>query len=305
MKKRFIVLTFKSILRKLLIGEHYFFYSRGIIEPLLPTINDLPTLLGMFNALRAVFLKEDELYKLSQAALQTPDIRLLNELRIAYFNFIWECLEILKLANNPAYAEAIAKLEYLHHTYANIPYENYYDMSGALLNFLQDCESALYQPSIQLLSSYSMCNIAEVINGEKVVNENFITLYMERSISKEHVAELGKLSAIRFDVDDVFDAFVEAINVAWTANEMGAKDANVRQKLLDVKETIAAAIHQAELVLARRGRHKIKDDGTTDEGTQTPDITNPPAPDTPPQAPDISVPPINPEDLNPPSAGEH
>ena len=130
-----------------------------------------------------------------------------------------------------------------------------------------------------------------------------MTLYQERSMTKEQIAELGKLSEIRFDVDDVFDSFVDTINVNWTSNEMDAKDPNIRSKLLELKGIISAAIHQAQLNLAHRGAYKIKDDNKTDDGSQTPDATLPAAPDVPNQNPSGGPHPLDPNEH--PSMGEH
>jgi hypothetical protein len=153
----------------------------------------------------------------------------------------------------------------------------------------------------------------------KTANDTFRSLYHERTMDKVQIAELGKLTEIRFEVDGVFDAFVDAVNVAWTSNELGAKNSDIRQHLIEVKDIITGAVQEAQLTLARRGHHKPKDDGKTDDATQTPDTTNPPAPATPPQNPDTTLPPapetpdqnpvavppgINPDDLNPPAAGE-
>jgi hypothetical protein len=301
--KKLITVSYKLSLRKLFVGEHYFFYAQGIIAPFLLIISGLPTSAAMFNALKTIFDKEDNLFKLSQAALQTPEIKLYHDLRVAYFNFLWDSVEIIRLENSPAFAQAIVKLDFLHHIYVSLPSENYYDMSGTIINFLQDCMGAEYQPAIQLLSTHPMCNLTAIVQGTKTANDAFMTLYQERSINKEHVGQLGKLSEIRFDVDDVFDSFVDTINVAWSNNEFGAKDTGLRDKLLEAKEIISAAVHQAQLTLARRGRHKIKDDSnTTDDGTQTPNIT-------PPNAPDISTqnPSDEPHHLDPnehPAAGE-
>ncbi|MDR2495628.1 MAG: DUF6261 family protein [Tannerellaceae bacterium] len=272
--QKFIPISFKTLLKKLHIAEHYFFYDSAIISVLLTLMNSLPQLSGMFNALKTVFDREDALYKLSQASMLTSKLRILNGKRCAYFTHIWGLIDILKYENLAAnIQEAIEKLEFLHNTYKSLIYGNYTEISGMMINFLQDCEKPAYQPSIQLLG------LTEVVDKIKTAETEFEALYNERSFSKEQIAEMGKLAEIRIEVDNAFSTLVDAINYTWTANEMGAGDPALRAKLIEVKEHIAAAIHQTELNLARRGHHKVKEDDKEDGGTQTP--TTPPTPPPP------------------------
>jgi hypothetical protein len=274
----------------------------------------LPAVSGIFNALRTVYQKEDDLFKQSQASVFTKDITWLHEKRIALYIYLWYIVNMSKYLDDAALLQASDALLFLRNNYKDLPEASYTDANGLMTNFLEDCEKPTWAPHIQTLG------LTALVGKIKTAHEAFIDLYRERSFDKEHTNQLGKLREIRVEVDTTFDAFVDSINAAWTANELGPKDATVRSTLLEAKEHISAAIHQAELVLARRGHHKTKeDDSATDEGTQTPDTTNPPAPTTPPQQPDTTnppapptppqqpdttIPPINPDDLNPPAAGE-
>ncbi|MDR2497559.1 MAG: DUF6261 family protein [Tannerellaceae bacterium] len=302
--KKFVSLSFKSLLKKLFVGEHFTFYESSIIAPLLSIIAGLPSLGGIFSALQAVFAKEDQLYKLSLAAFQTQEIHLMHEKRLSYFYFFRECVHIIKYDNDPALAYAIAKLEFLLNTYVNLPNENYYDQTGAMTNFLQDCGTGDNLAAIQLLTATQLFNLTQVVAKGKAANDTFKVLYEARAVDKEHVSQIGKLSEVRFDVDSVFDAFVDAVNVAWTSNEIGAKDPAVHNKLLEVREVINAGIHQAELTLARRSRHKIKDDNNTDDGTQTP-ITPPTPPPPGTQQPNTDRPDASQTTQNPTDEPHH
>ncbi|MDR2499218.1 MAG: DUF6261 family protein [Tannerellaceae bacterium] len=311
--QKFILIVFKTLLGKLHIAEHADFYERGIIKPLIALMSVLPIASGVFNALRTVYQKEDDLFKQSQASILTPEITALHEKRIALLVFFWHYVSMSKYFDDAALVQATDKLMFLKNNYKELPQANYTDANGLLTNFLEDCEKAEWAPLIQALG------LTSLVGKIKTAHEAFKDLYTDRSFDKTHIAQMGKISEIRVEVDATFDAFIDSLNAAWTANEFGAKDATVRSTLLEAKEHIIAAIHQAEVNLARRGVHKVKEDDKTDEGTQAPDTTNPPAPQTPPQQPDTtnppapptppqqpdtSIPPINPEDLNPPSAGE-
>ena len=310
---RFINTPFKVLLRKLHIGEHYDFFQNGIIQGLMVLMSALGMVGDVFNALKTVFQREDDFYKQSQASALTSEITSLHEKRIALFNFLWNSVNIAKYYNVAAKTLAAEKLQFLRNNYKHLPAASYQDASGIMTNFLEDCLNNEWKPLIELL------DLLTIVNFIKDANDLFKSLYRERSIDKEHVVEMGKLSEIRTDVDDAFDALIETINVAWRANEIGAKDQTVRDNLIEARSIITAAIHQAELTLARRGHHKKEDDkednGTQTPGgstpstpggsTQTPDTTNPAAPNTPNQNPDTTNPPAPDTPNQNPSGGPH
>ena len=296
--KKFLSVYYKVSLKKLFIGEHFAFYE-SLINTLEPIAGNINTVEDLFNALKIAFNREDALFKQSLASLLTSDIVKFHTKRLAYFLFFWKCVDLCEQEDAADVKEAVRTLKFLHKTYEKIPSENYFDMSGTMTNFLQDCASPTYLPSIQLLSTgrpFDLTVVLSVIGGS---NTSFKAIYQNRAISNEHIAQLGNLSEIRYEVDTAFSGVIDSINVAWASNELVAKDPALRQKLLEAKEVIIADIHQIELNLSRRGHH------LTASPTQTPDISNPAAPDTPPQTPGNNTPPtIDPDELNPPAVGE-
>jgi hypothetical protein len=301
------------MLKRLHIAAHADFYESNIISPLTVLMGGLPMNSGIFNALQIAYQKEDALYKQSLASILTQDLVYLHAKRVALFVYFWDSVYIHRYFDDHALELDAEKLEFLHKNYKSIPQVAYTDASGMLTNFFEDAEKPEWSSLILNLG------LTSLLGKAKAANNAFKSIYHERSFDKTQIAQMGKISEIRAEVDETFEALIDSINSAWMANELGAKDPAIRTKLLEVKDHIIAAVHQAEINLARRGAHKVKDDGTTDEGTQAPDTTNPPAPETPPQQPDTSnppapetppqkpdttIPPINPEDLNPPAAGE-
>ncbi|MDR2497911.1 MAG: DUF6261 family protein [Tannerellaceae bacterium] len=287
--QKFIAIPFKTVLKTLYIGEHFNFYESSIIIPLEALLDNLPTMKEMLDALKSSFAVEDTLFKRSQASIFTPDIARLNDERVAYFIFLWRCIEMADLLPGADVKHAADRLKFLHHTYKDLPEMNYYDMSGAMTNFLQDCETAVYQQATQTLSSALFIDLAHYINRMKAVHDNFMELHQKRSISREHVAEMGRLSEVRFDVDAAFAALIDSANVSWTANEMGAQDAVISHDLLAVKEVVDAAIHQAQFVLAHRGFHRKKKEDKEDVATETASAaTTSAAPNSSAQSPTVS-----------------
>ena len=310
---KLVSIHYKKLLTKLHIGEHYDFFQNGIIQGLMTLVAALGMVGDMFNALKAVFQREDDFYKQSLASALTSEITALHEKRIAVFNFIWYSASMAKYYNVAAKTLAAEKLLFLRNNYKHLPAASYQDASGIMTNFLEDCLNNEWKPLLELLDLWNLVLLAQDANNA------FKVLYRERSVDKETVIEMGKLSEIRADVDSTFDALIETINVAWRTNEMGAKDQTVRASLLEVRRLIDAAVHQAELTLARRGHHKKDDDkdnngtgtpgGTTPStpggSTQNPDTTNPAAPNTPNQNPDTTNPAAPDTPNQNPSGGPH
>ena len=289
--KGFISLNCKTVLGKLHNAEHADFFERGIISTIKTLVASLPIVVAVFAVLESAWNKEDALFKQSQASEHTKRIAWLHEKRIALYLFFWYCVYITGFDEDALSMKAADELQFVHNNYKEIGSANYSDTNGLMTNFIEDCEKPQWQQHIQTL------NLMPLLTKMKTAHNELKGLYSERSFDKEVMAQLGKLRQIRGEVDTIFINVIESVNAAWIANEYGAKDQTVRANLIEVKEHIAAAVHQAELTLARRGAHHSSH-------TQNPDTTLPDAPYTPPQNPDANPPAVNPDDLNPPSVGE-
>ncbi|MDR2533354.1 MAG: DUF6261 family protein [Tannerellaceae bacterium] len=265
--KHFISSLVKVILRRLHNAEHTDFYESGIIAPLESLMNSLPMISGIFNALKTTFQREDALYKQSQASIQTRPLRALHEKRIAFYEFFWYSVNMFKFYDDPPLMQAAEQLKFLRKTYKGMTHASYSDANGLMTAFLEDCEAPVWKPLIQTLG------LTLPVDKMRAAHNKFKDYYNERSFNKEHLAQMGKFSLIRVEVDDAFVTVLENINAAWTINEYGLQDEAIRNTLLEVKEHISAAIHQARLNFAHRNvRHKR---AKADAGAQTPDAGQP------------------------------
>jgi hypothetical protein len=299
---KLITIIYKTIIRRLYNAEHADFYDR-LITLLIPKMNNLPALQPVFNKLKNDYQREDDLFKLGTASVLTGEIRTQHEKRLAFFSFFWNCVEIIRFSTDQPKLQAMQKLLFLKNIYIKLTTQTYANVSGLMTNFIEDCNNATYKPSVDALDLQGP--VDEMHNA----NESFKTLYSERSIDKVDVTNLGKLSEVRLDVDQTLNTYVDAVNALWIANELGAKDSDLSSKLMEVNDILVALVRQAQLNLSHRGVHhntsgNDENNGNEDVGTETPDPEDPNTPPTDPQAPNIDIPAINPDDLNPPSAGE-
>ena len=287
---KFISLHYKHLIRRLHNAEHFDFFDNGIINGLQGLIATLVLVSGAFEALKIVFQREKVLFKQSQASALTPEIAAKHEKRIGVFVFFWHYVGVFRLFDDADKIPAAEKLMFLRHNYKDLPNIGYSEASGMMTNFLQDCANSEWAPLIQSLGLTFL--VAQMTTD----NEAFKEMYRERSIDKETIAELGKLTEVRAVVNSSFDALIDAINVSWQTNETGPQDDAVRAVLHQVKQIVVAAVRQAELTLAHRGRHKAKDEETSDAGTQTADKPQQPAPDLRKQQPAVGAAPSTPND---------
>ncbi|MDR2499418.1 MAG: DUF6261 family protein, partial [Tannerellaceae bacterium] len=163
-------------------------------------------------------------------------------------------------------------------------------------------------------------NIAAILQKLETVNERLEGLYQQRLQTLHDLEQLGKSADIRKDVDKRLIEFIDDMNAIHRSNELGDKDAALKTKLESSASYIEALVEQTERVLSRRDHHHKSSNETPaetepsnppanppeqkPEDPQAPNTTLPQAPDMPPQQPSATPPPINPEDLNPPAAGE-
>ncbi|MDR2534026.1 MAG: DUF6261 family protein [Tannerellaceae bacterium] len=262
--KKLISIRFRDLLRKLYNGEHSGFYDRQIYI-LGSIISRLPQLEGLYLDLKAVFKREEDVFKKNEGSLLTPDIAKLAEMITAYFSYFKHSVDIVRFSKNNSELNAMSKLLFLINTYADIMTAGYTDMSGMADVFLENCDDPEYKPSVELLG------LSAQVTRMRAAHASFTSLYNTRSLNREHIAELGRLRDIRPEVDDAFASLVDGVNVAWITNEIGAKDANLGEALIEAKEMIVGLIRQMKIEVAHRGKkrkrsaHKEAEAATTVE----------------------------------------
>ena len=248
--KQLISVRFKKLLMKLHNGEHYDFYSRGIIAPLPAVTANFPQLNEIFTSLKTVFQREDNLFQKSEASILTPEIARKAEMIVAYFAYFKHSVDIIRFSVDSDDLYAMTKLQYLIKSYIHIMTSVYSEMSGLTDSFLENCNSPSYKPFIELLG------LTPQITRLKIAHNSFTHLYNTRSLNKGQISELGHLREIRTEVDNTFSILIDGINMAWINNELGPQDPDTRSSLLEAKAMIVGEIHQIQLNAAHRWKKK-------------------------------------------------
>ncbi|MDR2498669.1 MAG: DUF6261 family protein [Tannerellaceae bacterium] len=159
----------------------------------------------------------------------------------------------------------------------------------------------------------------EVVDRLEVENDEFDVAFNTRTAARQEVRDQGNLKDHRKNTNEKFDRVCKVV----TGLMLMPTTPEVKTKLTKSIGVINSNVEQfngiygrhAGIVAKQKKKEEDKDDNgdkkpeptppsPPDQPNQNPDNTLPPAPDTPNQTPDATPPPINPEDLNPPAAGE-
>jgi hypothetical protein len=302
----------KTTLGHLTNGELFEFFSE-IIRTTEPFMNHVPRLQLRYNALKGVFVIFDNGFKRPLSAPETEEIRMFDLQRRGIFILIDDVVKKnARYAVIPAVKAAANGLLPLFNNYAGAPGTEYEVETAFYVNLLQELLKPENVARIQRLGQTE--NVATLDQ----INIDFQNFYQTRLKNRYDFKQEGTTRQRGKNLIDEFVTFTRTVDGLL----FSATDADEIAALKEIVANINALMEQYTIIVHRRlgVKSKKKDDGKKeDEGTQAPDTTNPPAPETPPQAPDTTVPPtpetpdqnpvatppaINPEDLNPPAAGE-
>jgi hypothetical protein len=304
--------NYKTTISKLHNSEHGL-AAKAIKEAYdakLPAVGD-PILTAYHQKYIAKVLKEEEMLKSILASELTPRMEYVNHERSFAISIIDR---VVANAADSTFEldrkEAGLKLRPITRAYHGLTTETRASETSDLFNILEDFNTTENAAALATLS------LTPFITRAGALNQQYFDLLGERELEWQHTHH-GSLLPIRLELDSVLQDLVEATNLHYGIAPTPALEATI--------DAVNAAIQPFRRIVARRHKHSAPpssgagDGEHIDEGTQTPDTTNPPAPDTPPQAPDTTnppapdtppqnpvatPPPINPEDLNPPAAGE-
>ncbi|MDR2498096.1 MAG: DUF6261 family protein [Tannerellaceae bacterium] len=293
-------------------GEHVEF-GTSIVDNIKAFIIAVALLLEIWNKYEALVEQENLLFRISAESYESHLIAAADKERDRLFNEIKRELKFHHNSPDAAIKQAAFEILFVLKPYEHASKKNLFEETKFIQNFLIAINKPALAGFIALLPS-----IGAMLQRLATVNTNLYDLYQQRLLALEALEKMGKAVDIRKEVDAAFIDIIDQINIIHGYNEMTAKDAAIKTNLENAANYISGLLHQTERVLSRRDHHHkpATDEPSTPPATpptdpttpptdpQAPDNTLPEAPDTPPQQPNITIPPINPDDLNPPAAGE-
>jgi hypothetical protein len=244
------------------------------------------------------------MFKLSKASPETKEISETDNSRDSAFREMKRLVDFYANDADPIVKQAATALQFIIEPYKSAASRNLFEETAFIRNCLADINKPENAQRIAALPGLSA-----LLTRLATLNDRVDVLYTQRLQALEEIKTLGKRADVRGDVDNAFIDILQAINIQHRACELSGNDPALKAALEQSAAFINALIDQLRKILARRGHsHKTTEPSEPstppDEATQTPDTSLPEAPDTPDQAPVATPPAINPDDLNPPAAGE-
>ncbi|MDL2266313.1 DUF6261 family protein, partial [Parabacteroides sp. OttesenSCG-928-G21] len=213
-----------SVLRKLRNAEHFQIHwamSQFLVEP----VADFTELTAAFAQYKQLFQHEDVVFKHRSKMVGTQAVIAADRKRDDEFIML---RMIVKSALRSIDLEIKAAAEILMPViddYREVPYKSYNEATALVTNLVQDLRSTENQ------SAVTKMELTAAIDLLSEANEAFQTVFYQRNRWVENRKQQGNMEMIRPQVDEAFDVVVNIINSAYTMNEVGAKDADKREKL--------------------------------------------------------------------------
>jgi hypothetical protein len=299
-----------ELMRRLRNGEHSEFAS-DIVDQAKADVTAVPQVVPAWAVFEAAANHENLLFRVSNESAETHLIADDDNERDRIFKEVRRLLKYNSEDRDPAVKGAADQLLFVLKPYDKAPSANLFEESKYVKNFLE----AINQPeNASAIAAIPGLDVA--LQKLATVNTRLRALYQQRLQALDALAQLGKPSDIRKDVDKAMITLFETINTVYAYNELVLKDNSVKTHLESAAAYVHALVAQVNRILSGRSHphgHKKPGSGKPSKPStpdapptdpQNPDNTLPQAPDTPPQNPDTTPPTINPDDLNPPAVGE-
>ncbi|MDR2497812.1 MAG: DUF6261 family protein [Tannerellaceae bacterium] len=277
-----------------------FFYNLLLI--LEAPIANIPQLTALWNLLKAAIQRLDNSFKWPTKATETKQLKELDAQRDGILTIMFNLIrDSAKYSVDPIVKASAERLKEIADNYAVMRTRNYEGETSLIINFVQELEIP------ENLEHINRIGLGNNLTALKTKNSEFETLYISRNqMEYTHVIS-GTTSRLRKGVVTAFGDF----NTAIEGLLLMETDPDRIAELHSIVNNINAEIMKATAVLDRHLGTTASGDGSSTNDKEPdviivlPDIDNPAAPDMPPQAPENTPPAINPDDLNPPAAGEH
>ena len=318
-----VIIPYAKMMHHLTPEEFYEFHLSAVSR-IVAHMMHVSRLAVRYDRLNNALIVYDKGFKRSRRAPETKRIRELDIKRRGIFGLIDETVRKLALYSiDEAVVAAANAIIPIMDNYAGAPDIEYEGETGTVNDMLEEFDKPVNVAHIATLGQTANVTALRQINTE------FQSLYELRFENRYAFKQGGTTLQRRKALFDEMNNFCEAVNGLL----LTASDPDELEALNDIVATINSTIEQYNAIVNRHlgvlaakkkkhdkedGKEDGKGDGKEDSQTQTPDITNPPPPNTPqnpdttnppapnlpPQTPNAQPPTIDPDELNPPAVGE-
>ena len=215
---------------------------------------------------------EDEVFKTNTGYASTEDIQAKDQVRDEIFIFLKNAIDNASRYPVAEKREAAKVLSYAIRPYRSANVKTYTGNTAEIYDLIQTLRK---EENAQALTTLGL---DEVVTELEKANQDFEAVFDVRSDEKRSRKVQTNMKTIRPEVDAAFGEMVTVINVLYYANELVAKDEEIRATLGALIDKINSYIVELDEVVSRRtggSTTELPDEGG-DEPTPepvTPEIT--------------------------------
>jgi hypothetical protein len=276
-----------------------FEFCLSIIESIAALMPRVPRLQARYDAYKAVFDIYDDAFKKALKAPETEELKNLDAKRKGVFILLDDVVrKNARYSLIPEVQAAAKGLLPVFDNFAGTPRDEYEEETGAIINMLQDLKKPENIARIARLAQDENVGVLEQINND------FQTFYQSRLKNRYDFKQEGNTRQRANNLIGELKLFAKAVN----GLQLSASSPDELSALKAIIANVNAIMEQFNIIFHRRlnlKASKKKNAGKKDDATQTLDATNPPAPETPPQKSDTSLPNAPAPYNQPPASGSH
>lgn len=246
-------------------AEHYQFHT-DMLRTVSEEFADKQGFAPQRAAYKQLLKVENECYLRNRTYKDTAAIEMVDRNRDDLFLYTAQTITTGKLCPIESKRQAAIELDYLLAPYRNAPRLNYASNTAAISDFLEKIRKPEYAAFVTAL------DLDEVLTSLATANNEFNTIYTERSAETLSRATSETMKSTRPLVDKAYREIVLAINALYRVNFLITNDVNKETALGMVIDQVNALIIQLQQTLSKAGVgakpnfRPDTDGGSTDSG---------------------------------------
>ncbi|MDR2495802.1 MAG: DUF6261 family protein [Tannerellaceae bacterium] len=246
------------VLMRSLHDDEHLGFGTTMIDEIGADVALLPALTDKWEAYKAVVNREQLLFSVSKASVETGDIRGFDKRRDLIFREMRHRLKFYSRSPDALVAKAAAELLFVMHPFDDTANRNLFGETAYVGKMLAKLDEAEHAEAVNRIYGFR-----QMMTELGATNEALAERYNQRLHAVEEADSLGRRLDVRREADrrivDIFDA----MNAFDTVNELTAKDAGLREPLHRIAAFVHAMVQQIERNLSHRRKHKRKKDDTS------------------------------------------
>ena len=190
-------------------NAEYYLLNQSVLSRFQPSLIQELKFETLIENLKEPFERFATTFKSNQSSSYTPEIQQADRERDAYFLGIKDLVKGFQRLGSEEEKQAAAVLNYVIRPYANAPRTSMNENTAKLKAFIYDMCLPQNQPSVDVLK------LSGKISGLEDWNDTFEDLLHARLEKRVSSEEVGKLVALRREIDPAYRAVIDRLNALY------------------------------------------------------------------------------------------